>query len=81
MDDQPQPSGGFGGLSNIFTGIQQIVLAIRAANQILKSTFPQQGGTSATATGGAATLPANPVGFIIVTLPNGTSARVPYYSP
>jgi len=44
------------------------------------SVFPQQTGTAGTATGGAATLPGNPVGFITVTLPNGTLAKVPYYA-
>ena len=46
----------------------------------LSQSFPQVAGTGTTATGGAATLPANPVGFLTVTLPNGTSARIPYYS-
>lgn len=51
----------------------QILLALR-------NIFPQTSGTATTATGGAATLPANPVGFITVTLPNGTSVKVPYYA-
>ncbi len=38
------------------------------------------GGTSGSATGGAATLPANPVGFVSITLPNGTAVKVPYYT-
>ena len=42
------------------------------------SVFPQQTGTSTTATGGAATLPANPLGFLIVTLPNVTTVKVPF---
>lgn len=42
--------------------------------------FPNITGTSSTATGGAATLPSNPVGFISVTLPNGTSVKIPYYA-
>lgn len=50
----------------------QLVIAI-------KSMFPQTVGTSGSATGGAATLPANPVGFLDVTLPDGTTAKVPYY--
>lgn len=36
--------------------------------------------TAATATGGAGTLPANPVAFIVTLLPDGTSVRVPYYA-
>lgn len=35
-------------------------------------------GSAATATGGAATLPGNPVGFLKITF-NGTAYRVPYY--
>lgn len=47
--------------------------------QALKGAFGFIGGTSASATGGAATLPANPVGFVSLTLPNGQSVKVPYY--
>lgn len=60
--------------------LNQGVQAINSLRQVMASTFPQSGGTASTATAGAATLPANPVGFIVVTLPNGTSAKVPYYS-
>lgn len=48
--------------------------------QALQTSFPQVTGTSSSATAGAATLPANPVGFITITLPGGTSAKVPYYT-
>lgn len=48
--------------------------------QALKGAFGFLGGTSGAATGGAATLPANPVGFVTMTLPNGTSVKVPYYT-
>lgn len=36
--------------------------------------------TAGSATAGAATLPANPVGFLTVTV-NGGTARIPYYAP
>jgi hypothetical protein len=36
--------------------------------------------SATTATAGSATLPANPVGFIDVTV-NGKPYRVPYYNP
>lgn len=73
--------GGLGGMLGTLNSTQlagvkylgQIIAAIRAV-------FPQQNGTSATATAGAATLPANPLGFIIVSLPNGTTVKVPYYA-
>ena len=45
----------------------------------LKAAFGFIGGTSGSATGGAATLPPNPVGFVTLTLPSGQSVKVPYY--
>ena len=68
-------------LSQLITVSQNSVVALGNIVQALKAVFPQGTGTSATATAGAATLPANPVGFVNITLPNGTQARVPYYSP
>lgn len=68
---------------NMDQAIQALLGIAQAMNQqakLMSTTFPQMGGTSISATGGGATLPANPVGFIVVTLPNGTSAKVPYYS-
>jgi hypothetical protein len=65
--------------SGILAQLRNGVQAINRLAQNLSSAFPVITGTSSSATGGSATLPANPVGFITVTLPNGTSARVPYY--
>ena len=59
-------------LKNGVTNLGQLV-------QIIKSVFPQMTGLSSTATAGAATLPATPAGFIIVTLPNGSTVKVAYY--
>lgn len=64
----------------ILATLQNGVVALNNLVKTLLTVFPISGGTSATATGGAATLPANPVGFITVTLPNGTAAKVPYYN-
>ena len=61
------------------TDANNIVAAINAEAAIIKSVFPQQTGTATSATAGSATLPANPVGFIVVSLPGGTSVKVPYY--
>lgn len=77
--DQGQPNGGGGQL--IASIQQQGVQALNAILTALKAFFPSATGTSSTATGGAATLPSQPVGFINVTLPNGAQAKVPYYSP
>lgn len=54
--------------------------AINALTNILQSIMLQVGGTSSSASAGAATLPANPVGFVTVTLTDGTSVKVPYYT-
>jgi hypothetical protein len=64
---------------SILAALQQGVQALGGIRTALGNIFPQTTGTTTSATGGAATLPANPVGFIVVTLPNGTSAKVPYY--
>lgn len=58
------------------SGVSYLGLLIQA----IKSVFPQQTGTASSATAGAATLPAKPVGFIVVTLPSGTVVKVPYYA-
>lgn len=59
------------------------VLAVRALNSIatiLMSAFPNTtGGTSSSATAGAATLPANPVEFLVITMPDGTIRKIPMY--
>jgi hypothetical protein len=59
------------------------ILGVRALNEIvqaIKNVLPSWGSTKSTASGGAATLPANPVGFVEVTI-NGTTKLVPYYDP
>lgn len=55
------------------------VAAINALNVTMSRVFPAAGGTSPSASAGSATLPENPIGFIVVTLPDGTAAKVPYY--
>lgn len=37
--------------------------------------------TSTTASAGSQTLPANPVGFIVTQLEDGTEVKIPYYDP
>jgi hypothetical protein len=57
-------------------GVKNLGLLIQA----IQNAFIQFGGTAATATAGAATLPTHPVGFITATLPNGTVVKFPYYA-
>ena len=63
------------------TVLQNGVKALQGILNVLSTSFPQITGTASSATAGAATLPANPVGFITITLPDGTQAKIPYYSP
>ena len=72
----------------ITTATQNIVIAVNTLNttaQTLNTTmqavFPYITSTATSATAGAQTLPANPAGFIDITLPNGTAVKVPYYNP
>ena len=61
-------------LKGVSTNLSQIWLTI-------KTIFPQSTGTSFTATAGTATLPAQPGGFINITLQNGSAAKVAWYPP
>lgn len=67
------------GSSGILSQLSYGVRAINGLAQNLAKAFPIITGTSATATGGSATLPSNPAGFITITLPDGTTAKVAYY--
>lgn len=65
----------------IITAAQNVAIAINNLNTTMGKTLPVVQSVSSTATAGAATLPANPTGFLVITLPNGSAAKVPYYSP
>lgn len=54
-------------LGNIYTALMKV--------------FPSATGTTTSATGGAATLPSNPVGFLEVTNPTtGEIVKIPFYN-
>lgn len=64
-------------------GVKNLLSIAQAVNNMaaaMRSSFPQQGAVSTSATAGAQTLPANPAGFIAITLPDGMLAKVPYYN-
>lgn len=68
-------------ISNISVALQNAVQAVNKLNQTLQSTLPYAQSTATTATAGAATLPANPVGFLVVTNPTtGQAVKIPYYA-
>lgn len=80
MDNGNMGDGTTGALQNLNNTQQSGVRVLGLLVQAIKTIFPQQTGTSTTATAGAGTLPAKPVGFIVVSLPDGTSVKVPYYA-
>lgn len=79
MPDGPQGIGS-ASLDNLATNQKLMNQNISLLIQTIQAVFPQATSqTSATATAGAATLPANPVGFLTVNI-NGTNVKVPYYA-
>lgn len=69
---------GVSDIAGILTNAVQAVNGLNTAIREIRSIYVT--GTAGSATGGAATLPANPVGFIETTLPDGTAVRIPYYA-
>ena len=68
---------------------QRVLSQIQALNQnmselikVINRVFPQVTTTSTTvgAAGGAAALPATPLGYLNVTLPSGAAVKVPYFN-
>lgn len=73
--------GMFGGIIDLVTAVKNLGISANTINQTLAKVFPQSIGTSASAVGGGATLPPNPVGFMVVINPaTGASVKVPYYT-
>ena len=71
----------FSKTTDMVTALQNGVRAINNLQQRVNKVFPQATGTTATASAGAATLPANPVGFIQVYVPSlGSTVKIPYYA-
>ena len=68
------------GLQLLIANLQDVVQAVNNLNVTLATVFPQQGGTSATATTGSGTLPAQPQLFLDVNI-GGVEYRSPLYLP
>jgi len=70
-----------GNSSNILAAILNGVKALSNIQQTISKVFPQTIGTATTATGGSATLPSNPAGFLSVVNPaTGATVKIPYYN-
>lgn len=74
------PTGGVPTIG-FWQALQNLVSAVTTISNTLGKVFPLATGTAATATGGAATLPGAPVGFIEVYVPSlAATVKVPYYN-
>jgi hypothetical protein len=69
------PGTVLGILDNVGVGIFSAASKLQVAGDITLTSST----TATTATAGAQTLPANPVGFLVVSI-NGTSRKIPYYA-
>jgi hypothetical protein len=66
-------------IDDLFSAVQQAVQAINTLNQTLAAAFPQaDAAVTHSATAGGDTLPANPSGFLTITL-DGVAYKVPLY--
>lgn len=74
----------FANLQVLVTQLQNVVTAIGTLTKTIANStaaiFPQTNSTSTTATSGSVPSPGNFAGFIDVTLPNGNTAKVPYFN-
>ena len=73
--------GSIPGLDTLVTSVKNGVQAISGIQAAIGKIFPQATGTATTATGGSATLPSAPVGFIQVFVPSlNATVKIPYYN-
>ncbi len=80
MADDPN-SASQQGLKDLNTTQQSGVRYLGLIIQTLQKAFIQFGGTTTSATAGAASaLPATPAKYVSVTLPDGTVGKIPVYN-
>jgi hypothetical protein len=69
-------------ITDIFTSLQNGVVALGKIAKSVSTSFPQVTGTSSTATVGTLTFNSSqPVGFITFVSTSGTTFKTPYYNP
>lgn len=68
-------------LAGLRQSLDAMTAAVTAQTAALKAVLAVVQTTAGSATAGAATLPANPAGFLLVTRPDGSPAAVPFYNP
>jgi len=63
------------------TAAQNAVIAINNLSKTLQTVLPVVQSTATSATAGSnGDVPAQVVGYLVITLPNGSAAKVPYYN-
>lgn len=67
-------------LSQLVIAAQQTTQAINTLQQTIAKVFPISGSTATSASAGSETLPDAPALFLVVTLPGGTTYKVPLYN-
>lgn len=66
----------------LLAAAQNLVRAVNGLNETLSDVFPIGGATSTSANAGSAGAPpAQVLGYLAVTLPDGTAVKIPYYAP
>lgn len=68
-----------GALENLVSNSNNMNRKMGELIQRVEVILPQAGTVSPTAAAGQATLPSNPVGFVIVDLPGVGNVKFPYY--
>lgn len=69
------------GVASLVTVMQNAVVALGKIASVLATSFPQATGTAASATAGTnGAVPAQVAGYLTITLPDGSAAKVPYFN-
>lgn len=81
MSDTSGGNQGSAGTTDLASIQRQGVINIGLIVQALRAVFLTFGGKTTSATAGAASaLPAAPAGYTIVTFPDGTVGKIPFYN-
>ncbi len=71
-----------GSLTDVFSALQNGVVALRSIAKSISTSFPQVTGTSSTVTVGTVVFNSSQaVGFITIVSTSGATLKIPYYNP
>lgn len=66
--------------TDIITNMKALAQNVASITQAINAGGLASTPTATTATAGTATLPAQPVGFLVITRKDGTQIKIPYYA-